>query len=875
MVRKVAVVPHTHWDREWYEPYQQLRHRLIPMLDELVDDMEADPGFSNFLLDGQMAVVDDYLEIRPEATERLRALAASGRLAMGPWYILMDEFCVSGETMVRNLQLGLCRAAAFGGAMAVGYLPDMFGHVAQMPQILRLAGLEHTVVWRGVPRAITRSAFWWSAPDGSTVRAEYLPVGYSIGQHLPATVDALARRIRAEERELAPYLQADDDAILLMNGTDHQRAQAHVPTLVAETDAALDDFDLGLTSLDEYLGHAPTEGLPSWTGEMRSGARANLLAGVLSNRTDVKIAAARAERALECVAEPLAALWIPAQEWPARTLDAAWLDMVRNSAHDSICACSSDEVGAAVLFRFSEATTRAANVTRDALHRAAADLAVTGPVAINPSPRTRGGVVELVVGGAEDPPGAQLVEVQDEATTERRGRGADLARLLGTLRKEGWMGDGWGSEMHLEVTGEGLHLHVVDDRSAPAAGNLDSVVAEAWVQAGSHRTDPLAVTVERKASRRVAVALDGVPGYGWQAWRAAPMTAAPVRAAATTLDNGLAHVEVDPATGTFALDGMAGLGRLVDEGDDGDTYTYAPPTADIVVDQPETVVVELVESGPVRGRLRVTRRYSWPTGLVDGRRVGARSAEVVTDLELRAGEGLVRVETRFDNPVRDHRLRALFPLPERADQSRAECAFATVTRGLEAEGGPDEQATATFPSRRFVSAGGLTVTHEGLLEYEVVDGGRSLALTLLRATGTLSKPSPTTRPNPAGPPHPLEGPQMVGPFTCRYAVARGEDDPYGLADQAWVDLLVVDGSGTGDRPASGCGLAVRGAEVSSLRRVAGAVEVRVHNPSDQATVVTIDGRSGTLVDLAGTEGDAWSGSFPLRAWGIATARLNP
>ncbi len=875
MVRKVAVVPHTHWDREWYEPYQQLRHRLIPMLDELLDDLEADPGFSNFLLDGQMAVVDDYLEVRPEAAPRLRALAESGRLAMGPWYILMDEFCVSGETMVRNLQLGLRRAADFGGAMAVGYLPDMFGHVAQMPQILRLAGLEHAVVWRGVPRTINRSAFWWGAPDGSAVRAEYLPVGYSIGQHLPATVAALARRIRAEEAELAPYLQSGDDAILLMNGTDHQRAQGHVPALVVETDAALDDFDLALTSLAEYLSQAPTEALPSWTGEMRSGARSNLLAGVLSNRTDVKIAAARAERALERVAEPLAALWLPAAEWPERTLDAAWLDMVRNSAHDSICACSSDEVGAAVLFRFSEAATRAANVTRDALRRAAADLAVTGPVVINPSPRTRGGVVEIVVGGALDPPGTQLVAAEDEATTERRGTGADLARLLGTLRKEGWLGDGWGSEMDLGVTAEGLDLRIVDDRSAPAAGDLDSVMAEAWVQAGCHRDDPLRVTVERRASRRVAVVLDGVPGYGWRAWQPGPVAVAPVDADATTLDNGLAHVEVDPATGTFALDGLSGLGRLVDDGDDGDTYTYAPPATDLVVDHPDEVAVELVEAGPVRGRLRVTRRYSWPTGVVDGQRVGARSAEVVTDLELRAGERLVRAETRFDNPVRDHRLRAVFPLPERADHSRAECAFATVTRGLTGEGGPDEAATATFPSRRFVCAGGLTVTHEGLLEYEVIGGGQELALTLVRATGTLSKPAPSTRPNPAGPSHRLEGPQMVGPFTCRYAVARGEDDPYGLADQAWVDLIAVEGQGTGDRPASGAGLAIGGAEVSSLRRVAADIEVRVFNPSDQATVVTVEGRSGSLVDLTGAEEASWIGSFPLRAWGVATARLNP
>src|SRR5438270_7413008 len=128
--RNVAVVPHTHWDREWYSPYQTFRLRLVDTLDEFLPHLEADLSYTRFLLDGQMAVVDDYLAVRPEAEARLRRLAVSGRLDMGPWYTLMDEFLVSGETMVRDLQLGFERASHFGGAMPVGYLPDMFGHVA-------------------------------------------------------------------------------------------------------------------------------------------------------------------------------------------------------------------------------------------------------------------------------------------------------------------------------------------------------------------------------------------------------------------------------------------------------------------------------------------------------------------------------------------------------------------------------------------------------------------------------------------------------------------------------------------------------------------------------------------------------------------------
>src|SRR3954453_16036052 len=186
MTRTVHVVPHTHWDREWYRPFQAFRMQLVDLLDGLLPAMAADPAYAHFMLDGQMAVVDDYLAIRPEAEPVLRRLAAAGRITMGPWYILMDEFLVSGEAMSRAPQLGLDRAPRLGGAMEVGYLPDMFGHVAQMPQLLAQFGFEHAVVWRGVPSALDREAFLWRAPDGSEVRAEYLADGYGNGAVLPS-----------------------------------------------------------------------------------------------------------------------------------------------------------------------------------------------------------------------------------------------------------------------------------------------------------------------------------------------------------------------------------------------------------------------------------------------------------------------------------------------------------------------------------------------------------------------------------------------------------------------------------------------------------------------------------------------------------------
>ncbi|GAP53872.1 putative mannosylglycerate hydrolase [Arthrobacter sp. Hiyo6] len=129
----IVLVPHTHWDREWYEPFQVFRFQLVRMFDEVLKTAEADAGF-RFTLDGQTAAIDDYLEIRPENRERVKAMVSRGQLALGPWQILLDEFLCSGETIIRNLQMGISGAQALGGYMKVGYLPDMFGHVARCPR---------------------------------------------------------------------------------------------------------------------------------------------------------------------------------------------------------------------------------------------------------------------------------------------------------------------------------------------------------------------------------------------------------------------------------------------------------------------------------------------------------------------------------------------------------------------------------------------------------------------------------------------------------------------------------------------------------------------------------------------------------------------
>lgn len=898
--RPVSVVPHTHWDREWYAPFQGFRQRLVDLLDGLLPRMEDDPSYAHFLLDGQMAVVDDYLAVRPEQAPRLDRLARAGRVAMGPWYALPDEFLVSGETLVRNLQAGMARAEAFGGAMPVGYLPDMFGHVAQMPQILAQLGFEHAVVWRGVPAAVDRSAFTWSAPDGSSVRAEYLPTGYGNGSATPPDGDALVERVREWADAHEDLLRGGP--VLWMNGTDHQLPQPWVPAAVAAANEAQHEWELRITTLADHLKAAPTDDLPAWQGELRSGARANLLMGVTSNRTDVRQAAHRAEQQVERLAEPLSALFLPTASWPATLLDECWLQLVRNSAHDSVCACSADEVVDAVLVRYRAAQRTAEGLADAAVRHLAAEVGGPAPIVVNPTARTRSGLVEL------DLPGEGDAGADDDASVQvlkRRAAVKDLLTLpaatAATIVPEqlAWMPAlaSWevregepGGEGGGEPGGEGgaaleVHAHL---GSGPRPGVVP-LEARLRAVADADPDRPVRVVLHREPSRRVLALVESVPGFGWKAWGAEPLRADPVVVEGNRLSNGRTTVAVDAVEGTWAIDGHGGLGRLVDGGDVGDTYNWCPPDDDRLVERPRSVDVEVLEVGPLRGRLRITRRYTWPARAEGSRRVGEVTAEVRTTLELRAGEDLVRVTEELDNHARDHRLRAFFPLPEPAARSRAECAYDVVERGLEAEGGPTEVGLPTYPSRRFVCAGGLTVVHEGLNEYELVgvSEGRahSLALTLLRCTGMLSQGPMATRPMPAGPLDPLEGPQLQGRHRLRYAVRLGEDDPHATADQVLVPLLVGAARPGADAApgegrhrsalgaAEGRALEVAGAEVAAVLREGQHLLVRVFNPTDEPAQVALPGRQGEVVDLSGRPLEAFEDGFTLRPHGIATARL--
>jgi alpha-mannosidase len=814
----IHLVPHTHWDREWYRPFQSFRMQLVDLVDRVLDMLEAESDFA-FTLDGQLATIDDYLEIRPEQEERIRGHVRSGRLAIGPWQILMDEFLVSGETLVRNLERGWGRAEDFGTPMRIGYLPDMFGHVAQMPQLLRRAGLADAVVWRGVPSAVTHHRFRWESPDGSFVRAEYLPDGYGNAVTLfavPERLDAAAERFAAWAR---PWF--GDDPVLAMYGTDHAAPVPELAGLVGRLNEVHEASRMRISTLQEYLEAAPPLGEddPCWRGEMRSGWRANVLMGVASARIDIKQAAGRAETLLERYAEPLTALHVVADGWPAPFLALAWGRVIENSAHDSICGCSIDPVVDQVLVRFGEAEQIATSLARRAAAAVAADVPRGAATVLNPSPRARTGLVEVELPVPDEWESA-AIELPDGSRVGAQELGRKEAMLLDT-DVQGRQVDELFRRFHgreifdhawngFRIDGRSITFEV-DSEPDPVWLDVDGLRAEVTAAMLAAPDDTWRVRIVARARRTLAASVP-VGALGWTAVRAVEGSA-PVEGAVTlsgdgrTMTNGVLAVRVDD-DGTLRLETphgvtSTGIGRIVDGGDYGDSYNYGPPTDDRVVDTPVATEVRADLAGPVRGLVRVVRSYDWPVGLrADG---SARTdetvrTEIVTEVELRAGEPFVRVAVGFENRSDDHRVRFCVPLPRQATHSSAEGQFAVVERGLEAEGGYHEEPLATQPAHGWVDAGGMAVLLDHLSEYEVTDAGMELAITLLRSTGLISRNDNPYRQDPAGPQIAIPDAQMRGPWRMTFALfPHGgtwlEGDVAGAAEAYRHPLWAAPGAG--------------------------------------------------------------------------------
>jgi alpha-mannosidase len=767
---RVLVVAHTHWDREWYRPAGHFRHRLVALVDDLLDDPPS--AGESFLLDGQAIALDDYLAVRPERRAELSALLRDGRLEAGPWYVLADELIPGGEALVRNLLAGRDTMRALrADPPPVLYCPDAFGHPAALPDLAAGFGLATIIAWRGYggARWLPGDAIRWCAPSGAEAVLYHLaPDGYELGSSLPDTPSAAADRWRRLEAILAP--RATLGVALLPNGADHHARQRRQREALMALAAAARPTEIVPSSLREFAATvqdvARTHALPVVRGELRdSYGYTWTLQGTLASRAAQKRRNACLERLIVRDGEPWLALTSDGGDAGARALlRAAWRALLEGHPHDTLCGTSIDAVATALDARHADVAHRAELLRDDALlallghdvEQARRAPAQWQPAVVvrNRAARARAGVVELELSAT----------VADVAV------GPGSAHRQGERRRA----PSW------RVGGMPLQLLTRRERIALTESPRDYPDADRVIEA------------------RAVGWIDEMPGYsvatrphgtrGGDGDRSVP---SPVRVEGSTMENGLLRVEATDEGDVTVHDLRSGrviehVVALEDVEDIGDLYTPALRQARPVA-APRRVRV--VHKGPLRGELSLEWR---PVSDSSRATVGRCAVALVLD----AGAPFVRIRIDGFNAAPDHRLRLRVGTGLQDASTLADAAFHLVERrtltlsDAEAE---MEHVVPTAPLHRYVSRyasdAGATVYSDGLAEYEALDDG-AVAVTLIRAVGALSCHDLPERPGHAGWPADTPLAQSIGPYRAELALApHGPDTP---AQRHEVECLADD-----------------------------------------------------------------------------------
>lgn len=895
-MRTAHYVASTHWDREWYESFQGFRYRLAKLLDEVFTHLEANPAFASFEMDGQTVPLLDYLEVRPESEERVRRLCAAGRFRIGPWFVLPEEWLVSGESLVRNLEMGFRQTAGFGSPRPLtAPLVDEFGHVSQMPQILAQFDVLGTSLHRGINLRDCQTNFRWGSPDGTAILTHRLPRhGYGSLQIACRGIikpDEVVGFDDAVERMVAWTLEearrTPDGPILALDACDHIEMNLEATAMIAAANDKLLAHGIRLvhSDSDSYVREASAgfrgANEASIRGELRETGRDSseidptcVIQGVLSSRARLKQANAACEDELCRWAEPFSAFAFPAgqQRGLAGFFDRAWRYLLENHAHDSIGGCSADQVHQDMAYRFDQSLEIGRKITDDALRcialaSAPADLAA-GALALtvfNPNAEDITGPTDLSI---------RLPTAWKEKYQEFFGYEEKFAfRLLGPDRQE-------------------IPWQLVSQRRD---------------QPGYRRRLRKIAVEDTRHVLEITAAIH-VPAFGYTTLTVEP-TPGPTRFEGTqrtgeqSMENEFLRVDVTADGLVTLLDKIAGrsyagLFSYEDRADIGDGWYWAPAVNDVLVTSAGSPWrFSLVADGrekttfQVETRLRIPAAFDFKTMTR-----GAAETELIirNRLTLRRGSRALESEIEVDNVASDHRMRVCFPTGLRAASYLSDSAFDAVERPialvpdnaarreLDVDGRPQQTWTALSDGER-----GVALVSRGLYESGVGDRpDRPIFVTLFRGfrktifgTGSV-------------------GGQSLGKHSCKlHIVPFSGDVPVGrlflhgqsaacparVVDLAANDLAPRPGSSA---PRSQSFFRVQGDVIVTSLRVldTNEWEVRVFNPATKPATFTL-GRPGQLSAAAARklsgvpdaslpltlDGGTAAGTLPAKR--IATIRL--
>ena len=774
--KKAYVVPHTHWDREWRYPLWKNRELLINFFKQLLTTLDTDPNYACFLLDGQCAPVDDYLEVMPEDREKLVGYIEQGRIAVGPWYTLPDLYPVDAECLVRNLCFGIRRAKEYGRCLNVAYMTFGWGQTAQLPQIYDQCGFDFIICAKKVSEERAPQAeFLWESPDGTKVltsrlgtfaRANllfhtYIPYRYGIefledGYHYDPAVSGMAYHPADKQRanqdhfliepkkqlhpetlkeNLQTALKATDNTVLqdhrlLLNGCDFSTPQPELSTFLKHANAVSDEYELIHTSLEEYAQilheNIDKNKLRIVKGELRDGPSHACSGNALATRMYLKTLNKKVQNQLIKRAEPFVSLMgLVGRPYKDTMLDIAWKYMFQCHAHDSINGVTQDKTADDVENRLQQAL----EISEVVFDRAAGDI--TRMIDLSAFDSTD---ILIVIFNALPRQVTDVINVSVDLPQKENIWNFDII-------------DCDGNNVRLQERSRQEHVAAVHD--------LDG--------------RPWPYSIDR---HNVYIETRDIPAYGYKVYCVRPKErfkrnyfydiamreseGADIGASNTTLENKFLHVTAN-ADGTIDLfdkehnRNYPGLHAFEDSGDVGNYWAYYPPYKNKVVSSKGApCTLSMTDNGPLCATLTIETTLNIPeSGNRPDYGIRGKSERnnktvplnISSEFTLKKGGKKLEVHTRVLNTAENHRLRVLLPTGINTDTASASGHFTVDTRpsiATKNKRGKYYPEMNTLPLQHFVDVSdgknGLAVLTSSFTEYEFgSDPQKTLFLTMFRA----------------------------------------------------------------------------------------------------------------------------------------------
>ncbi|HFD0892008.1 TPA: alpha-mannosidase [Enterococcus faecium] len=755
MKKKVYIISHSHWDREWYMAYEQHHMRLIELIDDLLELFEVDPSFNSFHLDGQTIILDDYLQVRPEKRQAIQQAINEGKLRIGPFYILQDDFLISSESNVRNMLIGMEESRKWGTPVMLGYFPDTFGNMGQTPQLMKQAGISAAAFGRGVKPigfdnqvleaenySSQYSEMWWKGPDQTAIFGLLFANWYSNGNEIPVEKEAALAFWKQKLADAEQY--ASTNHLLMMNGVDHQPVQKDISKAIHLANELFPDYEFIHSNFTDYLEAVQKdvpEDLGSVEGELTSQETDGwyTLANTASARVYLKQWNTKVQRQLENITEPLATMaYEVSGNYPHDQLDYAWKTLMQNHPHDSICGCSVDSVHREMIPRFEKADEVGKYLAQDSLEQLTAAIDTTG------FPKDSFPFVIVNTAGM-DKTGEAEITIELERKRFAEGIPEQLYQELENLPKR---------KYHVETK---------------SGATIPAILSEETVQFGYDLPKDRFRVPYMARMIKVTLPLENMPAFSWETFALVEGEAKAeeketmIHQSGRIIENGPLHLTIEK-NGTITMEDRKNKRKLnnlhifEDIGDIGNEYISKQPFCDqpilssnkensevkVLVDTPEIAKISILQEMeiPVSADERLEKEQQM---VVEFRyRKAERSKEkrilqIKTIMTIRKDSKKIDFETTLDNQMKDHRLRVLFPTKLHVEHHEADSIFEVVKRpnhvskSWENPTNPQhQQAFVNIHDEEY----GVIVGNFGLNEYEVTEDGQ-IAVTLLRSVGEL------------------------------------------------------------------------------------------------------------------------------------------